>query len=400
MKTIFYTFLLISFTFSLSAQTWVQRASLPGAARTASAGCSFQGKGYVMFGYTTPNSNFNNVYEYDPILNTWTQKNNSPGSPRRGAFLLSNDSIVFTGLGTNGSITYKDFYQYFPQSDSWASKANYPGTGGHLGLAAIVGNYIYVGGGQNRQNRQHSGDFWRYDISADSWTDSITQFPFGPRTGGITFAIDSLIYFGLGHNGFSSFKDLWKYNITLNQWSRLADFPGIDRLNANVFISSGKVIVGGGYRLSGSAFGDYYQYDPISDSWSTAPTFSGGNRSISAEFVIDNLGYIVGGWDSSQNSISDVWSFKPLITSEKENIASNYSWEIYPNPANNNFILNLEKDTEGIYTVYSITGKIMVRKNFNAAVSQIDCSKLAEGTYLVQVISNGTSSTKKLIINR
>lgn len=389
------------FTVQISfSQTWIQRASIPGLSRTALSGCAFQGKGYVGFGLTGGSTNHNSIYEYDPVLNSWTQKNNYPGSARRGAIFLSNDSIIFAGLGTNGNLTYKDLNQYFPQTDSWSAKANYPGTGGHLAFAALIGNYIYVGGGKNMLSGQHRGDFWRYNITTNTWTDSITQFPFGSRTAGITFTFNNSVYFGLGHNGSSSFNDLWEYNVTTDQWARKADFPGIDRLNANIFISKGKAIVGGGYKLGGIGFRDYYEYDPTNNTWSILPTFSAGNRSVSAEFAINDIGYLVAGWDSTQSSISSVWSFKPLITSTKNQKISEVNWTIFPNPAKNNFTLNLENETQAIYTIYSITGEIMMRKNLNSKDSQIDCSTLAEGTYLIQVFTNGSSSTKKFIINR
>ncbi len=77
-------------------------------------------KGYVGTGYDGFNY-LNDFYEFDPVLNAWTQKANFPGSPRYEAVAFGLGSFGYVGTGFDGSNALKDFYQYDPSSDTWNS---------------------------------------------------------------------------------------------------------------------------------------------------------------------------------------------------------------------------------------------------------------------------------------
>lgn len=70
---------------------------------------------------------------------------------------------------------------------------------------------------------------------------------------------------------------------------------------------------------------------------------------------------------------------------EKENIV------IYPNPTQNNFHIDFEKEFTG--TIYDITGKSLLNVN----TKDIDVSSLSPGIYLLDIISDNKRYTKKII---
>lgn len=79
---------------------------------------------------------------------------------------------------------------------------------------------------------------------------------------------------------------------------------------------------------------------------------------------------------------------------------------LYPNPAHEQAtieIKDLEANSRGSYTIYSILGTVIAHKDLNningTYRESIDLSPLAKGLYTIQLNVNGATSTKKLIKN-
>jgi hypothetical protein len=83
---------------------------------------------------------------------------------------------------------------------------------------------------------------------------------------------------------------------------------------------------------------------------------------------------------------------------EKEIISSKI--KTYPNPSSNFFsIINLPKKTTNIQ-LYSMNGSLI--KNYNAesrSINKFDIKGIDQGIYLINIITNNSSSTHKLIIS-
>lgn len=78
---------------------------------------------------------------------------------------------------------------------------------------------------------------------------------------------------------------------------------------------------------------------------------------------------------------------------------------VYPSPANNELVIELEPIKEGSYTVKIIDelGRILIEKTIAKGVSiyQLELSTLAAGGYVLQVVgTNGVSKTKKISVVR
>lgn len=103
-------------------------------------------KAYLGTGW---NDNFvynNDLWEYDPLANTWTQKINFPGTPRIGATGFSIGGRGFLGLGRDyNSIYTTDFWEYNPFTNSWNIIAAFPGPARYDAPAFVINNKAYVG---------------------------------------------------------------------------------------------------------------------------------------------------------------------------------------------------------------------------------------------------------------
>ncbi len=77
--------------------------------------------------------------------------------------------------------------------------------------------------------------------------------------------------------------------------------------------------------------------------------------------------------------------------------SDNHKLNIFPNPNNGVFNINLQKNTENDIFIYSLDGKLVFNNRFMNSC-ELNLITLEKGIYLVKVISKGFIETKKLII--
>lgn len=78
---------------------------------------------------------------------------------------------------------------------------------------------------------------------------------------------------------------------------------------------------------------------------------------------------------------------------------NNYSLElnIYPNPTDN--LINVEAPINSNLELYNISGKLIKTYNQTASKTQIDVSSISSGVYILKVLNEAGSATRKVIIN-
>ena len=107
--------------------------------------------------------------------------------------------------------------------------------------------------------------------------------------------------------------------------------------------------------------------------------------------------------DSSQNegilidNLSISQTFNGTL-SDNQTLSSNFNIGLYPNPTNLGFV-NISTNKSGLISaeVYDILGKVVISSNVNNG--RLNLSKLKAGMYIIKVIQNNLTNTKKLIIN-
>jgi len=73
------------------------------------------------------------------------------------------------------------------------------------------------------------------------------------------------------------------------------------------------------------------------------------------------------------------------------------NFKLYPNPVNEELNISFLKDTDGIMTIYNILGEEVLTKNVSGVSNQINVSNLQSGIYLVNITSENSSVTKKVV---
>jgi N-acetylneuraminic acid mutarotase len=91
--------------------------------------------------------------------NSWTQKNNFPGTPRATSFAFTIGNKAYAGGGLNFSTgMFNDFREYDPTTDTWTSKANFGGGARSAAVTFTIGGKGYVLTGANSTAKQN--DIW------------------------------------------------------------------------------------------------------------------------------------------------------------------------------------------------------------------------------------------------
>ena len=253
--------------------TWTQMVSLPSSTRRNASAASVGGKGYLGLGADSATSWMGTIlddwWEYDPDLNSWTQKANYPGgydmynSTSAGgvyfatAFSL-NDKIYICGGKMGPDFYGTDLWEYDPLSDSWTRKADFPGLDRYQLSSFAVEGKGYVGMGIDHD--LYRKDWWQYDPLSDSWV-QVADLPGTARGASSTFVIGQRAFVVFGTDG--GFKDeLWEYNPFTDSWQIRANFPADGRKNGVAFTIGDKGYAGLGKGYSGKRK-SLWQYTPL-----------------------------------------------------------------------------------------------------------------------------------------
>jgi len=208
--------------------SWTQIANFGGAGRDAAFSFSINGKGYVGTGGQGVTSPMQDLWEYDTLTNTWTQLANYIGLRSdidRATFVINNKAYVGTGNYYSSGFTYfNDIWEYDPLPNIWTQKANLPAPArqGATGFSIDSCNKGFLGLGGNGSSAFN--DLWMYDPSTNTWS-AVLSLPASGRVDQPAFVINNKAYIGTG-KGFGSnnyLNDLWEYTPNCEQTTSIEE---------------------------------------------------------------------------------------------------------------------------------------------------------------------------------
>lgn len=245
---------------------WTQKASLPGSVRRNAVGFEIAGKGYVGTGIDSAEA-FNgnklkDFWQYDPVANSWQQKADYPGGGGNGVYFATGFSLDGKGYiccGKIGPALYIDeLWEYKPFSDSWSQRADFPPGPRYQLSSFTIHDKAYVGLGTDYN--VYKQDFWIYNPGSNVWTQT-SNFGGGVRGSASTFTLGERGFVCLGVDGGLK-KDLWEFDPYLQTWTARDSYDGSERKSAIAFTSGGKAYVGTGDGYSGKKQ-SMYEYTPM-----------------------------------------------------------------------------------------------------------------------------------------
>ncbi len=250
------------YSYDFTQDDWDQEESLggingEGLNRGSACAFSIGFKAYVCLGQGETNAYFKDTWEYDLVSQTWSQKADFMGGPRRQAVAFVIDDIAYVGTGISATGLKKDMYSYNAATNTWVQLSDFGGTARKEAAAFKMGGLGYIGTGDDGVMRN---DFWEYNPSGDIWTQK-ANMPGLARKGAVGWGIFPNAYICTGEDSnFTYTTDLWEYNYWLNTWAQRPSLPGPGRSNAIAFVLNGFGFVGTGY--NGLFLEDLYAFQP------------------------------------------------------------------------------------------------------------------------------------------
>lgn len=314
--------------------TWTQKADFGGGERSDAVGFSINNKGYVGTGYDGGCKK--DFWEYDPETNTWQKKKPFGGIARKEAvgFSIGGKGYIGTGFNTNNGDDYQnDFWEYDPDTDTWTEKANFPGSLRRSAVGFGIGSNGYLGTGGYGNNNDNFKDFWKFSPSANIWTPK-AEFGGTPRREAVGFSLGTKGYIGTGKGAVYK-TDFWEYDPENNNWTNKADCGGTGRSEAVGFSIVNYAYIGTGiiYEFENAYRKDFWEYNPANDIWIQKADFNGTARQFAVGFSIDTKGYLGTGQQSNgylkdfweYDAASDSWSQKADFAGESRRSAVGFS---------------------------------------------------------------------------
>ena len=120
------------------------------------------------------------------------------------------------------------------------------------------------------------------------------------------------------------------------------------------------------------------------------------NKGDATDMFDDQIGQAVFG------SARDIGAFEGQFILSVEDVFNENSFTMYPNPSNNG-ILNINLDNsvanQAQVQIVSVTGQTVKRQTVVAGNNKIELNNIASGMYIVNITTDNSSASKKLIIN-
>ncbi len=206
---------------------WTQRTDFGGGPRMRVRGFSIGNKGYFTTGNDVAGTNLMDLWEYDPNLNppmgTWTAKaslpNNAPARRYATAFSICDKGYLACGqLASVGSsqTSLNDFWEYDPVIDLWTQKASFPGIPSNQTVGFGIDTKGYMGVGRSAYNGTFLTQFFEYDQGTDTWA-TMANFAGSARAYSMGFSICNKGYVGTGYTpGGGPMADFWEFTSPSN----------------------------------------------------------------------------------------------------------------------------------------------------------------------------------------
>lgn len=315
----------------LTDDVWTRKQDFP---FTWSGSIDLNGNGFIK-GFSSASRGYffksNRLWEYNPANNTWTSKTSPSGpSGKNFVFCFTIGTKAYIGLGAAapGSSTpmTKEVWEYDMTNDTWTRKNDFPGTARVEPFSFSIKGFGFVGGGDTTNGSYGmAADVWKYDPSSDSWK-RVADFPGNHSIGISGFNIENTGFVLEAGQGYPTAPTasfgvpyLWSYNGDSDTWTQKATLPvnGRTIISATVFTivkrafaaigATGNTIVNGQLVKN-----DFWEYVAATDTWIKRTDVGGPVRWFGSSFAINGKGYVgVGNGERYDINHTDLWQYNP-----------------------------------------------------------------------------------------
>ena len=256
-------------------------APMPEGGRAAACACALDGKAYVFGGRDEKGRYLRDLWEYDPVTDSWNNLGDCPMTARVNATMAAMDGLLYMGLGYSAKHAYqdscyqRDWWSYNPKTAQWTRLADYPSQNTVAATTATEGDNIlvYYGCGHVQQN-----EVYRYDNS-------------------------------------NNLTNWYKASLVDNTWQRVRSLPGKGRefaacaaTDKYVYIFGGRYF--GGDMTGGEIFNTYMRYSPDKDQWEWCDTMPCGRAENQIAVTISGKVYFGLGENENAQIINTLYTIE------------------------------------------------------------------------------------------
>ncbi len=204
---------------------WQKISDFPGFSRNRAVSFAINNKGYFGLGIANDTIKKESIgatdlWEYDPDTNSWTRKADFPGPPREEAvsFTINNKAFICTGSPVQTGLlsTLRDVWEFNPVNDTWTQRTDFGGYPRWKATAFSIDQKGYLGTGEVTLKpglSNPASDFWEYDYETDKWQ-QIDNYPVHPLNA-LAFVIQNSCFMGLGYESWGQYStSIYKLKIT------------------------------------------------------------------------------------------------------------------------------------------------------------------------------------------
>lgn len=393
-KSLFFIFIL-SLSLNSYGQNWFQVNDLPGSARHHPCFFTINDTAYCVTGVTNSNLMLNDFYSYDEATDTWNAEPDFTGPNRGFAVGLNHQGKGYVGFGVAGNNSVlRDLWEYDPQTKSWTALKSLPSVARYHPAFVAKDGKVYVGLGST--GSANLNDWWEYDIATDVWLRR-ANFPGDRRHHPYYFVADNEIFVGLGHGNDNTgtnkiYDDWYHYEPSTDTWTKMGDFPGYARVAGAQFAFNGKGYIVGGQNQTHSTptNNEVWSYDPQGDNWTRLSDCPSGGRWAPGSFITGTNAYFAFGEDITGTSQADIYqvAMNNIISVEEEINPAAIKTSLFPNPANSEVVLELDRSYLGktiSVEFFSTSGQLLKTVELGANERTINIEGLATGVYSVNI---------------
>ena len=283
--------------------------------RASACACVADNKAYVFSGRSAGLNYLNDLWQYDPQTDSWTDLGESPMRARVNATMAALDGKLYAGLGYSAANAYRDsayqrdWWQYTPSTHKWVRLADFPSPNTVAPVSFARNGFIYVlygfGYGFTRE-------IWRYDPAENTWTMLEDDWHRAQSNfGGRGAWVGGLFYYGTGFNT-SNLRDWWATDVESNNWEKRASIPGKGREFTACTATEDYVYLFGGRHFAGDmtggdVFETYMRYAPAKDRWEWCGTMPCGRAENQVAFTLNGKAYFGLGEDAEGNILNGLY---------------------------------------------------------------------------------------------
>jgi hypothetical protein len=284
---------------------------------------------------------------------------------------------VFGGAKCDGSFC-NDLWEYNPTLNTWSALAPMPADGRGGSVHFVLGDTLFVVGGKNQQGIL--AEVWGYDFTTNQWTQK-NALPGNGIWRGTSFEFNELGYVGLGRNNLNGQTELntefYQYNPVTQQWQVYPN-PGLSpRCYIGTAHANHLVSFFGGLDASNTILNDFQVLDLTTWTLSSSAPFASAPRKGTMSFAFGPDFYLTTGITNTER-FKETWRISNVLALVNP---KQYECLVYPNPCVD-VLTVFTHDCEDI-TIHDLDGRIVLSVIVLAPVTNIDVSQLPNGMYIL-----------------